>query len=143
MYKGGYRCIREGEGLSPYVVVSGGNAKTCRILTRDNMFFYQNLHVFDQKYDMFKVMHPLNSSYRAINSYSNIRIWPAINSYSTNLNPSPTCACMPTASARGFKVGTGANTQTIENKNNQWKEWIRRRHGIRDWPLPSHFKEFN
>ena len=46
-----YTCIREGidaQGRGrdcppPYVVVSG--AKTCRILTRDNMFFYQNSHL--------------------------------------------------------------------------------------------------
>ena len=42
-----------------------------------------------------------------------------------------------------FHPITGAHTQTIENKNGQWKSWVRRRYGVHDKPLPSHPKEFN
>ena len=35
------------------------------------------------------------------------------------------------------------HTQTIEGKNGQWKEWVRRRHGIEDHILPRQIIEFN
>ena len=37
------------------------------------------------------------------------------------------------------------HTQTIEGKNGQWKEWVRRRHGIEDHilPRPLYLKEKN
>jgi IS1 family transposase len=35
------------------------------------------------------------------------------------------------------------HTQTIEGKNGQWKEWVRRRHGVIDQIIPDLILEFN
>uniref|UniRef100_A0A914E9D0 Transposase n=1 Tax=Acrobeloides nanus TaxID=290746 RepID=A0A914E9D0_9BILA len=40
-------------------------------------------------------------------------------------------------------IDPAVHTQTIENKNDQLKDMIRRRHGVVDQILPSLLKEFN